>query len=229
MASITCDTVENVFREASQINRTAVVEAVRGNAAEASIIFRHALEVFSQIDGSFVTYHQSSAVNPPRNVSSIALEFSRDDESFCVYNKLLSFELTESPQNGLDLFFFSSAIMFNMALVFHHHAAAIGSRKFYQAAECMYEKCLSILQAFPVFSDADMDALQLAALNNKTHICFKIGTFDTSDHSLSTIRELSCMLLHSPDAHTPMHLEESMIHEILINSIVSGPACAPSA
>jgi hypothetical protein len=230
MASTTIDFVETVFGEASDINRNAVIQAARGNTAGANLIFRDALEAISHINDTVGTDIRMNDSNPPRNnISSVALEFSSDDEGFCVYNKLLSFEQTGSPANGSDLCFFSSAIIFNMGLVFHQHAAATGSIKFYKAADRMYEKCLNILQSFPVFCDADMDTLHLAALNNRAHIGFKIGTFDSADHSMSRIRELSCMLLYSSDATMPPHLEESMIHEILINSMVSGPGCAPSA
>ncbi|CAB9502293.1 expressed unknown protein [Seminavis robusta] len=229
MAPPQIDIVETLFREAARINSSAVIEAARGNAADASLIFRHALEVISHINVEGQDTPAMEATRRSRNFSGLQLQLSSDDDGFCVYNMLLTFEQAARPTSAMDLSVYSSAIIFNLGLIFHQHAVDIGSIKFYQAADRMYEKCLNILQAFPAFCDPDMDTLLLAALNNRTHIGFKMGTFDSEDHSLTKMREISCMLLFSPDATMPRHVEASMVNEILINSMLSGPGCAACA
>lgn len=216
---------EHMFREAFRFNSVAALEAVMGNGAGASSLFQHALEVISQINLGVDT-PGSNAVPVSRNVSTIRLAFSKD-ESFCIYDKLLTFERSMGSSGEVDLTFYSSAIIFNMGLLFHQRGSAISSPKFYRAANRMYEKALNIIANVPTFFDSDLDALHLAVLNNRAHINLQIGSVQDAESDLKQIRQLSSAMLFT-ESFMP-HLEESMISEILINSMVSAPACAACA
>ena len=218
---------EQMFREAFHLNSSAALEAMAGNGAEASSLFKHALKIISFIDiGPNTGLNCGNRL--ARSVSTIPLAFSKD-ESFCIYDRLLIFERPQGvgPAEAFDLTFYSAAIIFNMGLVFHQQGSIFGSRKFYAAAYRMYEKALNIIDNVPIFGDSDLDALHLAALNNRAHICLQMGTVRNTESDLENIRLLSSALLYS-ESFRP-HLEETMISEILINSMVSGPVCAACA
>ena len=223
----------SMIAETSCLNRNGATLALHGNASEASNYFRSAMQVLVNLTaGQHMTPSRNISSILPRNISSVALEFPKED-SFCIYNSLLVFEphtsaATAGAQLEYDVSFFSAAILFNLALLYHQRAATTGELKFYRAADHMYLKGLVILQNFPEFADVDMTALQLSILNNQAHIRLKLGqVVDALDAASEEIRSISCVLLSF--ASPLPQLEADMINQILINTLVSGPQCAPSA
>ena len=224
--------VQTMIVETARLNTEAVTFAAQSNAAEASNRFRNAMEVLVNLTAAGNMLQSQSAPSfVPRNVSSVPLEFPKED-SFCIYNSLLVFE-PRVPAGSLlefDVSYYSAIVLFNFALIYHQRAAATGALKFYRAADHMYLKGLAIIQNFPEYMDVDMTALQLTILNNQAHICLKLGLHTTTDvlgGASEEIRIISCMLLNFGSSLP--QLGADMINQILINTLVSGPQCAPSA
>ena len=223
----------SMIAETSCLNRNGATLALQGNASEASNYFRSAMQVLVNLTaGQHMMPSRNASFITPRNISSMGLEFPKED-SFCIYNSLLVFEphastATAGPQLEYDISYFSAAILFNLALIYHQRAANTGEFQFYRAADHMYLKGLVILQNFPEFADVDMTALQLSILNNQAHIRLKLGqTVETLGSASEEIRTISCVLLNF--ASPLPQLEADMINQILINTLVSGSQCAPSA
>lgn len=225
---------QSLIAETSCLNRNGVVLALQGNASEASNYFRSAMQVLVNLTAGQPRMLRAASSIAPRNISSVPLDFPKED-SFCIYNSLLVFDPhTSAPPAGLqtdyDVSYYSAVILFNLALVYHQKAVATGELTFYRAADHMYLKGLIILQNFPEYADVDMTALQLSIMNNQAHIHLKLGLSEspnTVDAAAEEIRAISSMLLHS-GSQLPQ-LEAEMINQIIINTLVSGPLCAPSA
>ena len=122
-----------------------------------------------------------------------------------------------------------AVILFNLALIYHQRAVTTGELQMYRAADQMYFKGLAILQSFPDYVDVDMAALRLSILNNRAHIRLSLGRGQSGDEvdAGEEIRAISCVLLNS-GSQLPQ-LEADMINQFIINTLVSGPQCAPSA
>ena len=225
---------QSMIAETSCLNRNGAVLALQGNASEASNWFRSAMQVLVNLTAGQNTMPPRDVSSiAPRNVASAPLDFPKED-SFRIYNSLLIFEPRESAastgtQSQYDVTYYSSVILFNLALIYHQRAVTTGELQMYRAADQMYFKGLAILQSFPDYVDVDMAALRLSILNNRAHIRLSLGRGQSGDEvdAGEEIRAISCVLLNS-GSQLPQ-LEADMINQFIINTLVSGPQCAPSA
>jgi len=231
---------QTLLIEAARLNRDAIALAAQGHVIEASTVLRQALDILVHLTGDDAidrtgTVGQLSNL-PRRAVSAIALPFSKDVECFCIYNSLLLFEPRTqiAPTAGvvmeLDVSYYSSAIIFNLALLYHQRAAVTGSSKFYRAANSMYAKGLDIIQNFPQHGDADMAALKLSILNNQAHIHLQLvhSSCDAdAGGAAEESRNMSSALLQS-GTDLPQ-LKAGMISEILLNTLMTSLHCASTA
>lgn len=223
-------------QQAALINREGIGALACGYGEKAHGCFKNVLEIMGHITASpDLLVEESPTSNSSISTSvftPVAVPNIRD-ERFFVYNCALLFSTREEdrPISQMDITLFSAAAIFNIALTYHQRAMQVKSEKLFRTSSRMYGQAMQIMNSLATYSSlvADVNALRVIIMNNKSQILFELEDFEKAEQTLEDIRKLS-RYLSSNDSNTTSILQEGAYDEITLNVLTTAPpSTAPCA
>ena len=164
------------------------------------------------------------------------------DSAFFIYNRAILFEPPSSSSREVDLLFANAAIMFNLALTYHHYGQKCHQVPLLRRAGFMYGRVIQLV-AYIAHSANNptsiTSALAVVAMNNQAQIlhCDLVCEYSNCRALLERVRVLSeritSLLPEGPQATSSVSAElfdKRQFDEIYLNvALVRAPTAAPSA
>eukprot|EP00980_Cylindrotheca_fusiformis_P020211 scaffold7294_cov93-Cylindrotheca_fusiformis.AAC.10 len=196
------------FQQAALTNNEGVTALVEGDKKQAIQLLMKTVRMMKQLlakpDSEHVEEEQDEAAAASCMDDFKTVELSGDDsgDNFFFRRAILlpsaADEIEESPT---DLYVYSAAVIFNLALA--HHVDATNKKDNMVKAEKLYGAILKLLDG-RVGNLQPVIVLKLACIHNMSYIRFELGKYDEVKQSLSDLSTLlkktDKVLFERPDA-----------------------------
>lgn len=229
------------LQEAYKLNNTGVACLFSKDAGSAVKAFKSALSIMEHISNDDASedliFPDADHVEGCPWVEIPGLQ----DATFFIYNRAILFGPSSSSYQDTDLVFSNAAILFNLALAFHHHGQLCCREPLLRRAAFMYGhviKLVANLAHNANGNNSSATALAVAAMNNQAQILHSdlVCEYAHARVILEQVRALSDQVqLLVPDEDpaaqpTSALFDRRQFDEIYLNvAIVQAPTAAPSA
>lgn len=224
-------TMNPTFQQAARLNNEGVTALVEGNENEAISCFMMAVKTMKQLLAmpcSNIEALQSDDTNDGESSTSSSFEDFGTSEvsgscchSSCLFRQAIHLPCDEDDAHALNVYLYSAAVIFNLALA-HHVQAHSGNTAYMTKAEKLYATILKLLDD-RVGHMQPAVVLKLACINNMAYIRFENGNYDQVREDLSQLSNL----LNTTDK---VLFEGARAQGLLMSVLLlKGPRVAPAA
>lgn len=212
--------MNQVFEEATCLNNFGVAALVDGAERKAIEAFTTSIKVMKQVlkPGTDIKTLKSNG-SRVQQLNTVEIPDVCSSETFFFREAIeIPFEGEETP---LDIYVYSAAVIFNLALAHQVHAAK-GNLTFLSKAERLYKTILKLIGNDIGHMRAAV-MLKLASINNMSYIRFENGNFKEAREGLSQLNQL----MKNADQKV---FEEPEVQGLLMSVLLlKDPKVAPAA
>lgn len=206
---------QSFFQEAARLNNDGVTALIEGDEATSIDVLMSTVKMMKQyIASSDQTFSLASGSgNSPdcfESFSFVEIPSKMNDGHF-FFHQAIKMPCDEEIFSPLDVYVFSAAVIFNLAL--SHHIQGAENIKARKKAEKLYATIMNVLDDRVVHMQSAL-LLKLSCINNMAHIRLENGEFDQIQDAL--VGELEA-LVKSTDKHL---LEGPEVQELLMSVLL---------